>query len=177
MNAILYPGSFDPITRGHINVISRLREHFDRVVVLVADSPRKNYFFSQVERKNLILEALDEFSSTKKSSRRIGQVDVEISNRLTVEFAKQEGIQLIARSVRTVADWEYEYAMADANKKLSPEIETFFIMASSDYGFVSSSLVREVAQFGGDTRAFVPTCVAQALKKRVKEDKSARQRK
>ena len=171
MNAILYPGSFDPITLGHINVISRLREHFDRVVVLVADSPRKNYFFSQVERKNLILEALKEFSAANRTEHRLGQVDVEISNRLTVEFAKNEGIRLIARSVRTVADWEYEYAMADANKKLSPEIETFFIMASSEHGFVSSSLVREVAQFGGDTRAFVPRCVAQALKKKVKDKK------
>jgi len=172
MKAILYPGSFDPITLGHLDVISRLRQHFERVVVLVADSPHKKYFFSQTERKDMILAALDERRSMDGgTSDNLGRIEIKSSEKLTVEFAKSLDVQLIARSVRTVADWEYEYAMADANKKLAPGIETFFIMASPEHGFVSSSLVREVAQFGGDTKKFVPNCVAEALTKKVKNMK------
>ncbi len=171
MNSILYPGSFDPITLGHLDVIARLRRHFERVVVLVADSSSKSYFFSQSERKDLILAALEESAVMNGKSLKLGRVDVESSHELTVEVAKSLGVDLIARSVRTVADWEYEYAIADANKKLAPNIETFFIMASPAHGFVSSSLVREVAQFGGDTSKFVPKCVAEALKKNVKNMK------
>ncbi len=167
MKAILYPGSFDPITLGHLDVIGRLAHLFDRVVVLVADSPRKNYFFSQTERRELILKSVGEIARSGSRSD-LKHIDVQCSNELTVEFAKREGIHLIARSVRTVSDWEYEYAMADANRRLWPEIETFFIMASAEHGFISSSLVREVALFGGETRAFVPQCVTDALKEKVR---------
>lgn len=165
MNAIIYPGSFDPVTLGHLDVILRLGRLFDRVVVLVADSPRKNYFFSQGERKELILQSLQELTSNKQN--KTGHIEVQSSNELTVEFARREGIHLIARSVRTVADWEYEYAMADANHRLLPEVETLFIMASPQHGSISSSLVREVALYGGDTRAFVSDCVAKALKEKT----------
>ena len=167
MNAILYPGSFDPITLGHVDVIGRLAEQFDRVVVLVADSPRKSYFFSQEKRKELILNSIKEMADLN-NRKTWHHVRVACSSELTVEFAKREGIRLIARSVRTVSDWEYEYAMADANRRLWPEIETFFIMASAEHGFISSSLVREVALFGGETRAFVPKCVAEELKQKVR---------
>jgi pantetheine-phosphate adenylyltransferase len=157
MSAILFPGSFDPVTKGHLDVIARLNKYFDRVVVLVADSPRKNYRFQMAERAHLIEEAL--LAMKLKSP----QVVVKTSTELTVEFAKREKIMLIARSVRSVNDWEYEYAMAYANKALCPEIETIFIMADPMHGFISSSLVREVAAFKGDVSAFVSPNVERAL--------------
>jgi len=171
MSAVLYPGSFDPVTKGHIDVIQRLANVFDRVVVLVADSPRKNYLFTRDERVTLIEEAL---RSSSVANPKAGQKSIEVrsSDQLTVSFAQREKIQVIARSVRTVADWEYEYAMADGNKKLVPEIETLFIMADPQYGFISSSLVREVAAFSGETSAFVPANVAAALRRKYDLAKS-----
>ena len=152
MKSILYPGSFDPVTHGHIDVIKRLRKAFDRV----ADSPRKKYLFTSAERVELL----------KSSLSSIDGVFVQASDDLTVRVAQKESISLIARSVRTTSDWEYEYAMADANKKLNPDIETLFIMADSKYAFISSSLVREIAAFDGNTSPFVPDNVEKALKKK-----------
>lgn len=156
MTSVLYPGSFDPLTNGHIDVILRLKKIFDHVVVLVSENPRKSYWFSSEERVQMVRES---FSAT-------AGVEAVASSDLTVHFAKKRGIGVIARSARTVSDWEYEYAMADANRKLAPEIETLFIMADPQYGFISSSLVREVALFGGDTSVFVPPHVVKALRKR-----------
>jgi len=161
LSAILYPGSFDPVTHGHIDVILRLRKLFSRVLVLVADSRRKQYLFSTEERVEMMQKAL-------KTAGAKNGVDVFGSKMLTVDFAKKEKINLIARSVRTVADWEYEYAMADANRKLLPSLETLFIMADPKFGFISSTLVREVAAFGGDTKEFVPPNVAKALAEKYK---------
>ncbi len=152
---VLYPGSFDPITKGHIDVILRLKKIFERVVVLVAESTRKKHLLPIDKRVALIREAL----GVRKG------VDVVASQELTVEFARKKKIFTIARSVRTVSDWDHEYALADANKKLDPQLETLFIMADPRFAFISSSLVREVASFGGDTRVFVPTNVARELRK------------
>lgn len=165
MSAVLYPGSFDPVTDGHIDVMIRLTKIFDRVVVLIADSPRKNYLFSRDERVELVREAL-------KKNKSAANIEVTSSQKLTVEFALKEKIKVIARSVRTVADWEYEYAMADANRKLAPNVETLFIMADSKFGFISSSLVREVAAFNGQVEEFVPSNVALALKKKSNRQSS-----
>jgi pantetheine-phosphate adenylyltransferase len=156
MKSILYPGSFDPVTRGHIDVIKRLRKVFDRVLVLVADSPRKKYLFTSAERVGLLKSSLADNDG----------VVIRSSDELTVRVAQRENISVIARSVRTTSDWEYEYAMADANKKLNLDIETLFIMADSKYAFISSSLVREIAAFDGDTSQFVPQNVEVALKKK-----------
>ncbi|OFZ17848.1 MAG: pantetheine-phosphate adenylyltransferase [Bdellovibrionales bacterium RBG_16_40_8] len=156
MKAILYPGSFDPITKGHIDVILRLRKIFDRVVVLVADSSRKNYYFKNDERIKLIQEALGEQQG----------IEVRGGQALTVTAAKEEGINLIARSMRTSSDCEHELNLADANKKLKPDIETLFIMADPKFAFISSTLVREIASFRGDTSEFVPENVARALAKK-----------
>jgi pantetheine-phosphate adenylyltransferase len=157
-NTVLYPGSFDPCTKGHLDVVARLKKIFSNVIVLVADSPRKNYRFSRNERVDLIRGAVEP----------IGGVEVCATDELTIEFARARGIKVIARSVRTVGDWEYEYSMAYANKKLAPEIETLFIMADPELGFISSSLVREVAQYGGDLSSFVPENVVRALKQAKK---------
>lgn len=155
---VLYPGSFDPITKGHVDIIMRLQKIFSKVIVLVADSTRKTYLFTSETRLKLIREALGSLSG----------VTVVSSKELTVDFARKAGVSLIARSARTVSDWEYEYALADANKKMNSKIETLFIMADPKYAFISSSLVREVAQYGGDTSPFVPVNVVKALKLKIK---------
>jgi pantetheine-phosphate adenylyltransferase len=156
----IYPGSFDPVTLGHIDVIKRLSLVFDVLYVVVSDSSRKTYLFNRDERQKMIIDSVKSFKNVK----------VVASSNLTIDTAKKLGAKIIARSVRTVGDWEYEYAMAYANKKLAPDIETFFIMANPELGFISSSLVREVAQFGGDASLFVPSHVSKALKnKQVKK--------
>ena len=157
-SSALYPGSFDPVTRGHVDVIERLSQIFSPVYVIVADSPRKTYSFNRTERVDLMRSAV----------KHIPNVEVIASAELTVNVARDLGSNIIARSVRTVGDWEYEYAMAFANKKLAPEIETFFIMADPELGFISSSLVREVALFDGDVSKFVTKNVSEALKKKKK---------
>lgn len=159
MNQVLYPGSFDPITHGHLDVIFRLKKTFDNVVVLVTESISKKYLFTLEERVNLIKAAI----GTKKG------IQVLSSSELTVTFAKRKNIRLIARSVRSTGDWEFEYALAEANKKLAPEIETIFVLADPKHSTTSSSIVREIAAFGGDTSAFVPDEVAKALKKKGKK--------
>jgi pantetheine-phosphate adenylyltransferase len=151
---VLYPGSFDPVTHGHVDIILRLRKIFDEVLVLVANSQRKNYLFTISERVQLLQEIFTDHSGVR----------VKSSDQLTVSVAKHEGISTIARSVRTVSDWEYEYAMADANRKLEPHIETLFMMADPQYAFISSTLVREIAAYNGDTAPFVPSHVVKALK-------------
>lgn len=158
MNEILYPGSFDPITKGHLDVILRLRKLYSNVVVLVAESLNKKYLFSIDERAKLIKTVLGE----KKG------IEIATTKELTVEFAKRRGIRVIARSVRSTGDWEHEYALAVANKLLAPGIETVFMLADPTLATISSSLVREISAFGGDTRPFVPEEVAEALIKKGK---------
>ena len=159
MKSVLYPGSFDPITKGHVDVILRLRSIFDRVVVLVADSQQKNYYFSNAERVQLIQGAI---GNQKGISVRGSQI-------LTITAAKEEGIRVVARSVRTSLDCEYEFTLADTNKKLDPDIETLFIMADPKFAFISSTLVRELASYGANTSEFVPENVAAAFQRRVKK--------
>ncbi len=153
---VLYPGSFDPITKGHINVIHRLKKNFDGVVVLVAESSRKKHVFTAEQRVQMIREAL---------GKKVKGIEVMASRDLTVNVARQKDIHLIARSVRSVSDWDHEYSLADANKQLNPKVETIFVMAEPKYTFISSSLVREVASLGGDTSVFVPANVAKSLKR------------
>ena len=160
MPTVLYPGSFDPVTNGHVRTIVRLKKMFGDVVVLVADSSRKKYLFTSSERVELIRKSL----SDKK-------IKVVADPGLTVDAARRVGAQLIARSVRSVADWEYEYSLADANKQLDGDIETVFITADRESGFISSSLVKEIAQLDGDVSRFVPAPVDEALKKMFKKTK------
>jgi len=136
-------------------------------LVLVADNPRKQYLFSTDERVELLKQALEENDA-------LSGIEIFGTKMLTVDFAKKEKVNMIARSVRNVADWEYEYAMADANRKLWPAVETLFIMADPKFGFISSSLVREVAAFGGNTSEFVPSNVSEALQKKARQKTGAR---
>lgn len=150
----LYAGSFDPITNGHTDLIKRSLLFVDRLVVGVAVNVAKQPLFSEEERVTLIKAALDEDP----------RVEVLAFRGLVVEFAQKVGAKVILRGLRAVADFEYEYQMALMNRHLAPQLETMFMVPSLEVSYVSSSLVREVARFGGDIDKLVHPSVAQALR-------------
>jgi pantetheine-phosphate adenylyltransferase len=152
----LYAGSFDPITNGHADLIRRSLRFVDRLVVGVAVNISKQPLFSVEERIVLIKAALDEDP----------RVEVSAFKGLVVNFAKEAGAQIVLRGLRAVADFEYEYQMALMNRHLAPTLETMFMVPSLEVSYVSSSLVREVARFGGDIDALVHPAVAKALREK-----------
>jgi pantetheine-phosphate adenylyltransferase len=149
----VYPGSFDPVTRGHEDLIRRSLAFADRVVVAVAVNVSKQPLFTLDERVALLREAV-----------RIPGVDVQSFDGLLVDFARQLGASIIVRGLRAVSDFEYEFQMALMNRTLDPEIETVFLMPAFDLTYLSSSLVREVARFGGDVSQLVHPAVQRALR-------------
>ncbi len=159
----VYPGSFDPITRGHEDLIHRGLEIADKVVVAVATQHAKQPLFTIEERIRLVRQVLGR-------SRRL---DVQTFDGLLVHFARRIGAQLIVRGLRYVSDFEYEYQMALMNRKLAPEIETLFLVPAFDFTYLSSSLVREVARFGGDVSGLVQPAVARALKAKFRAGRRA----
>jgi pantetheine-phosphate adenylyltransferase len=148
-----YPGSFDPITRGHEDLIRRGLVFADRVVVAVAENVAKQPLFDAKERVALVREAIGDEP----------RVEVHSFDGLLVDFARKIGARLIVRGLRYVSDFEYEFQMALMNRKLAPEIETVFLVPAFDLTYLSSSLVREVARFGGDVSALVHPAVSRAL--------------
>ncbi len=150
----LYPGSFDPLTNGHLSLIQRGLQTFDRLVVAVADNPKKTPLFSAEERKALITAAVG------KDPR----IEVAHFKGLMVDYAKSRNIHVVLRGLRAVSDFEYEFQLANMNRKLHPELETVFMMTGEDYFYISSNLVREVASFGGNVKGLVPPNVWRALK-------------
>ncbi len=150
----LYAGSFDPITNGHADLIKRSLQFVDRLVVGVAVNVSKQPLFSEAERVSLIKAALDDDP----------RVEVLAFRGLVVEFAQKVGAKVILRGLRAVADFEYEYQMALMNRHLAPSLETMFMVPSLEVSYVSSSLVREVARFGGDIDKLVHPAVAKALR-------------
>jgi len=152
----LYPGTFDPITRGHEDLIRRCVRLFDRVVVAIAASPKKAPLFSLEERVELAKEVL----------RDLPEVSVTGYTGLTVSFARANGFKAIVRGLRAVSDFEYEFQLATMNRHLTDGVETVFLTPSEHHTFISSSLVREIAEFGGDVGAFVHPFVAEHLKKK-----------
>ena len=153
----IYPGSFDPITLGHIDIIRRAAGVFDQVTVLVADSLKKKYFFSRDERMNLVQKCIEDIPNVK----------VDQFRGLTTAYAQENNSNIIIRSVRGSGDWELESSMAQANKKLASEVETFFIMTQPEFAHISSSLVKEIASNGGDLSQFVSGPVAAAIKAKL----------
>jgi pantetheine-phosphate adenylyltransferase len=151
----IYPGSFDPITNGHVDLIERALEIFDLLVVAVAINPRKKSLFSAAERVALIEGAVS-------GSERLQITSFE---GLLVDHVKEWGGRTLVRGMRALADFEYEFQFAHMNRRLAPEVDTIFMMTSEENFFVSSSLVKEVAAFGGDLTGLVPSNVAQALKR------------
>ena len=149
----IYPGSFDPITLGHLDVIERSAKSLDRLIISVLLNSTKRPLFSSEERVALIEQAVKE----------IPNVYVEAFDGLTVEFARARGAQVIVRGLRAVSDFEYELQIAQINHKLAPEIDTIFLTTSVEYSYLSSSIVKEVASYGGDITRLVPECILQTV--------------
>jgi len=163
----LYPGTFDPITNGHLDIAVRAAKLFQKVVIGVYDTPAKDLLFTTAERVDLARQAVAHLPN----------VEVEPFSTLTVEFAKEIGAQTIVRGLRVATDFEREFDMALMNKKLSAEIELVCLIASQQYQFLSSSRIKEVASLGGDINDLVPKPVAKALKKKVLSKVKASQKK
>ncbi len=157
MRTALYAGSFDPITRGHEDLMLRSLAYVDRLIVAVATNSTKNPIFTVQERVDLIRATVSNES----------RITVKSFDGLLVEFAAQEGAQLLIRGLRAVSDFEYEYQMALMNRHLSPKLETVFMVPSLDTTYISASLVREIARYGGDVSSLVHPAVAAALKARL----------
>lgn len=157
-NQVVYPGSFDPITMGHVDIIKRLAKSFDRVVVLVSSNAQKKFLFTAIERKEMVLDALKGTKNLK----------VDIFDGLTTDFMKQKKIDKIVRGLRAVVDFEYEMTMANINRKLAPNIETLLVFASPEYYYVSSRGVKEVALNGGALKGLVPENVKKPLTAKLK---------
>jgi pantetheine-phosphate adenylyltransferase len=153
----IYPGSFDPLTNGHLAIIQRGLKVFDRLVVAVANNPEKKPLFSVDERKKMISEAVGDDD----------RVEVDSFDALLVEYVRRKGVHTVLRGLRAVSDFEFEFQIANMNRHLLPDLETVFVMTGEDYFFVSARLVREVATFGGDVSAFVPANVLQMLKRKL----------
>lgn len=154
----IYPGTFDPITNGHIDLVQRASKLFDRVIVAIAINPSKTPTFSLDERVAL----------AQKTLLKIENVEVCGFEGLLVDVAQQKGANVILRGLRAVSDFEYEFQLAGMNRKMCPDVETLFLTPAEQYTYISSSLVREIASLGGDVLEFVAPCVAQALTTKLK---------
>lgn len=156
MTAALCPGSFDPPTNGHIDVIERTSRHFERVLVAVIANPSKEPLFTLDERKHMLGEALGH----------VGNVEIDSFDGLLVDYARARAVNVVVKGLRAVSDFEYELQMAEMNAALAPGLDTMFLTAKPAWAFLSSSLVKEVARFGGPVEGLVPTSVATALSQR-----------
>ncbi len=162
MRLAVYPGSFDPITRGHVDVIQRAAIVFDQLVVAVLVNTRKTPSIEAGERAQMIREALEEELGVDEAA----AIEVITFEGLTVDLARSRGATSIVRGLRALSDFENEQAIAHLNRKLAPEIDTVFFMTGLEHAYLSSSLVREIAAFGGDVSAMVPDAVARRLRER-----------
>jgi pantetheine-phosphate adenylyltransferase len=161
---VLYPGSFDPITNGHVDIIQRSLKLFDGITIAVLENPKKAALFSTKERVDMIRELF----------RRQANVNVRSFRGLLVDFARREKIRIVVRGLRAISDFEYELQMALMNRNLDPYVETFFMMPSVRYSFLSSNLVREVFMLGGSVDHLVPGIVARALREKFQGSKKSK---
>jgi len=152
-NIAIYPGTFDPITNGHVDLVARAARIFDAVIVAIAESKPKSPLFGLDQRLVLARQAVAEFANVK----------VIAFDNLLVECARSQGANVILRGLRAVSDFEFEFQLAGMNRYLGPEIETLFLTPSEKYAFISSSVIREIAKLGGDVSAFVSEPVREAL--------------
>ncbi len=159
MQSAVYPGSFDPITNGHLDIIKRSARCFEKLYVAVFNNPSKTPLFSVSERLEMIRDECEDMPN----------VEVVGASGLLVDFARRNGISIMVKGLRAVSDFDYEFKMALMNKKLDPGIETVFMMTSIDYLYLSSSLVKEVAQYGGCIKDLVPPRVETKLMRKMRE--------
>jgi pantetheine-phosphate adenylyltransferase len=154
MAVAIYPGSFDPITNGHLSIIQRGLSMFDKLIVAIAYNPNKksSALFEVAERRQMIRDAISD-----------PRVEVDDFPGLLVDYARAKGVQVILRGLRAVSDFEYEFQMANMNRQLAPKIETVFMMTGEDYFYISSQIVREVASLGGNVKGLVPPNVLDKL--------------
>lgn len=162
----LYPGSFDPPTNGHLDILKRATKLFDKVIVTVAVNKRKQALFSGDERVELIRKTIagEEWGD---------RVEVEQFTGLLIDFARKKDVNILLRGVRQVSDFEYEFRMALTNRRLAPEIDTVFLMPDEEYTFISATVVKEVAAWNGELGSFVPDVVAKALKEKFSKKSSS----
>jgi pantetheine-phosphate adenylyltransferase len=155
----VYPGTFDPITNGHTDLVSRAAKVFPKVIVAIAESPHKKPLFSLEERIDLARGEMNP----------LGNVEVVGFDNLLAEFVQQIGASVIIRGLRAVSDFEYEFQLASMNRHLAPEVETMFLTPDEDFSFISSTLVKEIARLNGDVKEFVCAAVQQAMARRFAE--------
>ncbi|WKY46354.1 pantetheine-phosphate adenylyltransferase [Eubacteriaceae bacterium ES3] len=155
----IYPGSFDPITHGHLDIIERASKIFDKVIVCVMYNNTKKYLFSLEERANLIRECVNSLEN----------VEVDCFDGLLVEYARQKDTNIIVKGLRAFIDFEYEFQMALTNKHLDNDIETFFMVTNNKHSYISSSLVKELVKLNGDVEGFIPENVKNAMQKKFEE--------
>ena len=153
MKTAVYPGSFDPVTNGHLDIIRRASKIFDKVVVSVFENKSKNTVFSTQERVRMLEKVTEEFDN----------VVVTCSDKMLVQYMQENNINIIIKGLRMISDFEYEFQMALANHEQCKDIETLFMMTASEYSHVSSSLVRELARYGGNLESLVPPCCIQDI--------------
>jgi pantetheine-phosphate adenylyltransferase len=154
----IYPGSFDPVTYGHIDLIKRAQEIFSEVIVAVAHNPHKNPLFSVSERVQMV----------KKATAGLKGIIIDDFDDLVVDYARKTKAKVLIRGLRMISDFEYEFQMALTNRKLAPGIETIFLMPQESYSYLSSKLLKEAASLGADLSCFVPDFVEKALKNKLK---------
>lgn len=156
---VIYPGTFDPITYGHLDVIKRAARMFDEVVVAVSHNPGKKPLFSYEERKVMIEKAVKD----------IPNIEVDEFSGLLVNYAEKKGINVIVRGIRAVSDFEFEFQMALTNKKMAPDIETIYVMPGESYSYLSSRIIKEIIMLDGKIDEFVPPHVVAELKRKLKK--------
>ena len=152
----IYPGSFDPVTNGHLDIMTRAAQMTDKLIVAVLHNDSKKPLFSTGERVEMLRESCTELKNVK----------IMAFEGLLMEFARQQKAKFVVRGLRAISDFEAEFAMASMNKRLAPEIETVFLMTSTQWSYLSSSMIKEIAQYGTNIKNLVPACVAQRLKEK-----------
>lgn len=159
MNIAIYPGSFDPVTLGHLNIIKRAAACFDQLIVCVMVNSSKKGMFTPEERMELLRRATGRFHN----------VEVDFSNELLAAYAKRRGAHVVVKGLRAVSDYEQEVQMAVINRKLNPELETMFLASSEKYTYLSSTIVKEMARYGADLTEFVPCEIAEDVNERIRK--------
>ncbi len=166
----IYPGTFDPITRGHIDIIRRASKMVDHLVVAVARNSGKGPLFSISERVEMVEDELEDIRSRNEADGFLGTIEAKPFGSLLMHFAEEQGASVIIRGLRAVSDFEYEFQMAGMNARLNPRIETMFLMASDRHQFISSRFVKEIGRLGGAITEFVPPRVAERVVHRFDSD-------